>query len=180
MICRASFGRSVLRMLSGFSPVQMARCVDQYTISSLSPRAASSWTTVRCHLRFDVAENLSDHRVMMSSGVNFTVYLTIDGIRSSHAQGGFQSSWTGRNGGAAADSSRQVGPRNSGTAARRFGTVSISNVTGGGLDAVAGLGSDPSGREESLFDRERRGSPSTGGQSSGVTSQVLTRVSGVA
>ena len=100
---------------------------------------------------------------------------------ASHAcQGGFQSSWTGRNGGASGDTSSQsvqgVGnrnPRAPSTAGRRFGTVSNPSIANG--QAASTNDNAVVSRQRETLPTESTGLGSEEGSSSGIASQVTAR-----
>lgn len=92
----------------------------------------------------------------------------------SREQGGFQSSWTGRNGGVSSDTSSHAMPgdraRPDSTKAqpRRFGTVSNPSIA---HDNGAFPGHEATSSGQESFNRERR-VENARGSSTGVTSQV--------
>lgn len=92
-------------------------------------------------------------------------------------QGGFQSSWTGRNGGVSAENSSQAtrtgGIRTDGSqggTGRRFGTV--ANPSFAGKQTASRNDAGSSVQQGSFFDRDGRESVSDQGSSAGVSSQV--------
>lgn len=92
-------------------------------------------------------------------------------------QGGFQSSWTGRNGGASGDTSSQsvqgVGNRTQrapSAAGRRFGTVSNPSIASGHAASVDD--STVESRQRETLPTEPTGLGSGQGNSPGIASQV--------
>ena len=121
--------------------------------------------------------------VTVTTGV-FNIRLTELEL-ASHAcprleQGGFQSSWTGRNGGASGDALSQsvqgVGnrtPRAPSAPGRRFGTVSNPSIANG--HATSTDDSAVLSRQRETLPTESTGLGAEQGNSSGIASQVTAR-----